>query len=114
MAAPDVGDLPLLGTGAIVMTLVFRTLWKQEGGWRAVLAATREDAKAARSEAKSARDDAATARNDAAAARKDAASARSDAHAARNAEIDCKRQLAAMDVRVTQNTQRLDNLSGGE
>lgn len=75
-----------LGIGATVLAFVFRTLWKQDGGWERVLAATQASADAARA--------------DATAARADAAAARTDAAAARNAETECRRRLDELTARV--------------
>lgn len=97
----DLANLTGLGVGAVLLALVFRTLWRQEGGWRAVLTASREDAK--------------TAREDAAAARQDAAAARADAREARNAERECQRRVGRLEDQIAEiratssaNTQRLD------
>jgi len=99
----DVGNLTGVGVGAVLLALVFRTLWRQEGGWRSVLTASREDA--------------AQARADAAAARVDAAAARDDARLARTAEAECRLRLARLDREVAQlkaasstNARRLDEL----
>lgn len=113
LAAADSGDsidipnLTGLGVGAVLLALVFRTLWKQEGGWRSVLTASRDDAREARS--------------DAAAARADAAAARSDARAARSAEKECQIRLGRMQQQVDALTEkqantsrRLDSLDSGE
>ncbi len=76
----DAPNLVGLGIGAVLLLLVFRTLWRQEDGWRHVLEAARQDA---------------------AAARQDAAEARSDAAAARAAEADCHNQMAEMRIRIS-------------
>lgn len=101
----DFANLTGLGIGAVLLALVFRTLWRQEGGWRAVLDSSREDAKQAR--------------EDAAAARADAAAARLDAREARLAERECQRRVTRLeemiaDVRAAgaQNTHRLDTMDG--
>ena len=75
-----------LGIGGVVLGFVFRTLWKLDGGWERVMAATRADADAARTDAK--------------AAREDAAAARTDAAAARAAESECRRRLDELTQRV--------------
>lgn len=110
IAVDSVADLtnPVsLGLGGILLVLVFRTLWKQEGGWRAVLTASRDDAAAARA--------------DAATARLDAAAARTDAAAMRQAESECRSRLAQLDMKVAQiaansskNTRRLDKIATDE
>ena len=99
----DFANLTGVGIGAVLLALVFRTLWRQEGGWRAVLDSSREDAKIARL--------------DAAAAREDASAARSEARQARSAERECQRRVSRLeemiaDVRAAgaHNTQRLDTL----
>lgn len=99
----DFANLTGLGIGAVLLALVFRTLWRQEGGWRAVLDSSRTDAKQAR--------------EDAAAARADAAAARLDAREARLAERECQRRVTRLeemiaDVRAAgaQNTHRLDTM----
>lgn len=94
----DFANLTGVGIGATLLALVFRTLWRQEGGWRAVLDSSRTDAKLAR--------------EDAAAARADAAAARLDARDARTAERDCKDRLSRLEEMILQNTQRLDSISG--
>lgn len=111
-ASPDLANLTGVGIGAILLALVFRTLWRQEGGWRAVLDSSREDAKVARA-------DAAAARADAAAARTEAAQARTDAGEARGAERECQRRVAHLEVLIgeiratgEQNTERLNNIGG--
>lgn len=86
----DLGSLTGLGVLGALLGLVFRTLWKQEGGWRSVLNASREDAKLAR--------------DDAAAARIDAAAARADTRAARGAEAECRRALAHLQEQVDELT----------
>lgn len=103
--SPDLANLTGVGIGAILLALVFRTLWRQEGGWRAVLDSSREDAKVARA--------------DAAAARADAAQARADAGEARGAERECQRRVAHLEVLIgeiratsEQNTERLNNIGG--
>ena len=110
--AVDFANLTGVGIGAILLALVFRTLWRQEGGWRAVLDSSREDAKVAR-------EDAAAARADAAAARTDASSARADAGEARRAERECQRRVAQLEVQISEvretsssNTARLDHIGG--
>jgi hypothetical protein len=75
----DAPNLVGLGIGAVLLLLVFRTLWRQEDGWRNVLEAARQDA---------------------AAARADAAAARADAAAARAAESECRRQLTELGLRL--------------
>lgn len=82
----DFANLTGVGIGAVLLALVFRTLWRQEGGWRSVLTASREDA--------------AQARTDAAAARTDAAAARSDARDARAAERECQRKVARLQDQI--------------
>ena len=96
-------NLTGLGTGAVLLALVFRTLWRQEGGWRAVLDSSRSDAKLAR--------------EDAAAAREDSAAARSEARQARNAERECQRRVSRLEGMIAElrtasdsNTSRLDDL----
>lgn len=108
----DFANLTGVGVGAILLTLVFRTLWRQEGGWRAVLDSSREDAAAARA-------DAAAARADAAQARTDASTARADAGEARRAERVCQRRMAELEVQISElratgaaNTARLDHIGG--
>lgn len=108
----DFANLTGLGLGGVLLALVFRTLWRQEGGWRAVLDSSRTDAKQAR-------EDASAARADASAARAEAAAARADAREARRAETECQRRVARLeeeiaDVRATgaANTARLDNIGG--
>lgn len=103
----DISNLTGLGVGAILLALVFRTLWKQEGGWRSVLTASR--------------DDAAAARTDAATARSDAAVARQDAREARSAEKECRsrlgrlqEQIDALTERQARTTRRLDSIDSGE
>lgn len=110
----DTGNIAGLGIGAILLALTFRTLWRQEGGWRSVLTASREDATQART-------DAAAARQDAAAARTDASAARAEAQVARNAEQECQRRLGAMQAqidrlaeRTTSNVNRIDRMESGE
>lgn len=111
----DTGNLAGLSIGAILLALTFRTLWRQEGGWRSVLTASREDATQART-------DAAAARQDAAAARTDASAARAEAQTARNAERECQRRIASMQSQIdrlaersTSNQDRLDRMeSSGE
>lgn len=110
----DTGNLAGLSIGAILLALTFRTLWRQEGGWRSVLTASREDATLARQ-------DAAVAREDAAQAREDAAAARVEAQTARNAERECQRRLGALQAQVDQlaersasSRDRLDRLESGE
>ena len=99
----DLANITGLGVGAVLLALVFRTLWRQEGGWRAVLTASREDAKQAR--------------DDAAAARTDAAAARTDAREARNAERECQRRVSRLEDALaelrstsTAHTARLDTM----
>lgn len=99
----DFANLTGLGIGAVLLALVFRTLWRQEGGWRAVLDSSRTDAKQAR--------------EDAAAARADAAAARTDAREARSNERECHRRLARLEEVIgelrassTSNTRRLDEI----
>ncbi len=103
----DFANITGLGIGAVLLALVFRTLWRQEGGWRLVLNASREDA--------------ALAREDAAQARADAAHARADARLARGAEGECRRRLERLDLQVaellasTSSTRaRLDVIDSGE
>lgn len=114
----DPTNLTGLGIGAILLALVFRTLWKQEGGWRAILEAARADAKQART-------DAADARTDAAEARADARAARADAAEARNAEARCQADLGkiarrfddlleASEKRTTRRVAHLEELTSGE
>ncbi len=110
----DTGNLAGLSIGAILLALTFRTLWRQEGGWRSVLTASREDATQART-------DAAAARTDAAAARTDAAAARVEAQTARNAERECQRRLGALQAQVDQlarrsmtDGHRIDRMESGE
>lgn len=98
--ALDPANVTGLSVGAVLLGLVFRTLWKQEGGWRAVLAATQADA--------------ATARTEAAAARADAAAARSDARLARNSEQECRRRLSALEQQQRHTTLRLNSLDSGD
>lgn len=107
-ALADLGGLGGLGVGTALMAFVFRTLWRQEGGWRSVLNASREDAAEARKEASEARKEASLARTD-------AAGAREDARIARRAETECQRRLARLDIAVaelversTSNSHRLD------
>lgn len=104
----DFANLTGVGIGAVLLALVFRTLWRQEGGWRAVLDSSRTDAKQAR-------DDAKQAREDAAAARADAAAARTECREARANERECHRQLAQVRTEIgelrassSSNTRRLD------
>lgn len=78
----DPTNITGLGIGAVLLALVFRTLWKQEGGWRAILEAARMDAKEARA--------------DAATARSDASAARADASLARTAEARCQSDLGKL------------------
>lgn len=106
-AGLDFANLTGLGVGAVLLALVFRTLWRQEGGWRSVLNASREDARLAR--------------EDAAAARTDASAARSEARHARSAERECQRrverlqeQLDSLTETTTRHTRRLDSLDSGE
>lgn len=101
----DFANLTGVGIGAVLLALVFQTLWHQEGGWRAVLDSSRTDAKQAR--------------EDASAARADAAAARLDAREARSAERECQRRLARLEDMVgeiraagAQNTHRLDAIDG--
>lgn len=75
-----------LGIGAVLLLLVFRTLWRQEDGWRHVLEAARQDA---------------------ADARADAAAARADAAAARSAEAECRAQMAKFAEELAQLKARL-------
>jgi len=87
-----VGDIdPLqvgsLGLGGVVLGLVFRTLWRQDAGWRSVLDA---------------------ARTDAANARADAAAARADAAAARSAESVCRVLIAELEARIRELEARND------
>lgn len=103
--SPDLANLTGVGIGAILLALVFRTLWRQEGGWRAVLDSSRTDAKQAR--------------EDASAARADAAAARLDAREARSNERECQRRLARLEDMVgeirassSSNTRRLDEIDG--
>jgi len=103
----EFSNLTGVGIGAVLLAFVFRTLWRQEGGWRSVLNASREDA--------------ALAREDAAHARADAAEARHDARLARGAEGECRRRLERLDGQVadllatsTSNRARLDELDSGE
>lgn len=97
----DFANLTGVGIGAVLLALVFRTLWRQEGGWRAVLDSSRTDAKQAR--------------EDASAARADAAAARTDAREARSAERECQRRLSRLEEMIgelrassSSNTARLD------
>lgn len=97
----DFANLTGVGIGAVLLALVFRTLWRQEGGWRAVLDSSRTDAKQAR--------------EDASAARADAAQARIEAREARSNERECHRRLARLEEVIgelrassTSNTHRLD------
>lgn len=78
-ASLDLGNLTGISIGALLLALVFRTLWRQDGAWRNVLTASREDAAQARTEAQE--------------ARTDAAAAREDARLARAAERECQRRL---------------------
>lgn len=87
-ASLDLGNITGLSIGALLLALVFRTLWQQDGAWRSVLTASREDA--------------AQARKEAAEARTDAAAAREDARVARNAERECQRRLAKLEDRLEQ------------
>ena len=94
----DFANLTGVGIGAVLLALVFRTLWRQEGGWRAVLDSSRDDARVAR--------------EDAAAAREDAAAARVEAREARSNERECERRLARLEDLVGENTRRLDTIDG--
>jgi len=101
----DFANLTGVGIGAVLLALVFRTLWRQEGGWRAVLDSSRSDAKVAR--------------EDSAAARADASAARSEARDARLAERECQRRVARLEDMIGEirsagasNTSRLDDLDG--
>lgn len=85
-ASLDFGNLTGLGIGALLLALVFRTLWRQDGAWRSVLTASREDA--------------AQARREAGEARTDAAAAREDARIARGAERECQRRLQKLEDRL--------------
>lgn len=103
----DLPNLTGLGVGAVLLALVFRTLWRQEGGWRSVLTASREDAAAARADAQT--------------ARTDAAAARDDARQARSAEKECQRRLGRLQAQVDELTvqhsstrRRVDELDSGE
>lgn len=105
-ASIDFANLTGVGIGAVLLALVFRTLWRQEGGWRAVLDSSRDDAKIAREEA--------------GAARLDAAAARVEAREARGNERECQRRLARLEdqvgeIRTAQvsNMRRLDTLDPG-
>lgn len=83
-----------LGIGAVLLLLVFRTLWRQEDGWRSVLHAAREDATVARA--------------DAAAARADAAAARAASAAAAARETECQQHLEHAFVRIAALEARLN------
>lgn len=75
-----------VGIGAVLLALVFRTLWRQEGGWRAVLDSSRDDAAAAREQANIARED--------------AAAARQEAKDARSAERECQRCVIRLEALI--------------
>ena len=75
----DLANLSGIGIGAVLLALVFRTFWKQEGGWRAVLTASRDDA---------------------ASARADALALRADVTAAREAERRCLDRLGQLERRL--------------
>lgn len=86
MAELGAPNLVGLGIGAVLLLLVFRTLWRQEESWTGLIAAARDDA---------------------AEARKDAAAARADAAIARDAEALCRqrldeafRRIAALETRL--------------
>lgn len=76
-----------LGLGGAVLGFVFRTLWRQDVGWRSVLDAARADA---------------------ADARADAASARADAAAARAAEAVCRVLISELEARIRELEARND------
>ncbi len=110
----DAVNITGVGLGAVLLALVFRTLWKQEDGWRGVLQAARDDASSSRAEASAAR-------ADASAARQDAAAARADAWEARKAEESCRRRLDLLSEKLQivqesthRNSKRLDDLDTGE
>jgi hypothetical protein len=68
-----------LGAAGVLLTIIVRTLLRQENGWQSVLTAARQDA---------------------ADARADAALARADAAIARAAEGECRRRLNALEARI--------------
>jgi len=93
----DPQQLVSLGLGGTVLAFVFRTLWRQDTGWRSVLDAARADATAART--------------DAANAREDAAAARADAAAARSAESMCRVLIAELEARIREDMTALAEIS---
>lgn len=88
----DLTGLTGLGTGAVVLVLIFRTLWRTDDSWKALLDAERRRAEDSAHDAEAARADAATAREDAAVARSDAADARAAAKAAQKATLRCEEE----------------------
>jgi len=86
----DIPNLSGLGIGAVVLTLVFRTLWQQNDGWKSVLAGAIEEAKVARAEADAAREESRAAREDAGRAREAANHAREEAAAARLESVESR------------------------
>jgi hypothetical protein len=97
----ELGNLTGIGLAGVLLALVFRTLWRQEGGWRSVLTASIGDATAARADAE-------LAREDARAAREDARKAREDAERARDAEAECRRRVQSLQRQLDRLVERLD------
>lgn len=91
----DLTGLTGLGTGAIILVLIFRTLWRTDDSWKALLDAERRRATEMTVDAAAARGDAAQAREDARHARADAADAREAARIAQRAFDHCEIEHAA-------------------
>lgn len=58
------GNLVPVGTLGILITLLFRSLWRTDSSWRSLVTAEREAAQSARFDAETARADAAAARSE--------------------------------------------------
>jgi len=88
----DLTGLTGLGTGAVILVLIFRTLWRTDDSWNRLLDAERRRAEDSTEDAEAARADAAAARQDAAYARAEASEARQAANAARLATLRCEEE----------------------
>jgi hypothetical protein len=77
----QIGGPSVFGLAAVILVLMFRTLWRQDGSWKVLL-----------EEERKAGDDA---RDDASTARAEARQARIEAHEARLATDRCEREHEA-------------------
>lgn len=74
----DVTGLAGISVATALLAFVFRTLWRQDSGWRSLLEQERQAAVEARKEADEAREEATQARKEAAEARAEAVKARAE------------------------------------